>query len=510
MQVVPFNNLQDNIVYHANIFNYDKKFLTTLLNIGIKLDFTDYSQEKNVKSEDIESVIEFLKSKSKNQVSLMTLAVDHEYRRIQDDDPELVENKQQLKSVTKTLRHLFKLFQFSYDKAMEKVKQAMEGEGKIEPGDINANNMITCLLYFDGISMVNIDIIKLIENNASYTSKTLVELVFMLLNNNYLDFHIKEIASHILSIDLMQNDGSNEEQNENFSENCINLMKWIYELSIQQNRHSCLTSNLSLLLTIDENLEYFLGDEFNKEYNHLRKIFDLMTDADININIIYESLLCLWSISSNKKYFYIFENKNNKYIEKIVQVIRTNKIDKVARIGLMTLQNLLDSQTCVEILFDIKFMQTVSILLTNKWNDPVIKEMLHFCLDFLEKNYKSMNSFEKFMKELDNGILKKGSLHTREFWEENYKEFEFSNFEYIRRLVKFVSKDADGEDQIEQQCIACFDLGEFARLYPGGASVLEYFGAKEHLLKLIQHKNMELKNRALVCLQKIMMKSLKK
>jgi hypothetical protein len=322
----------------------------------------------------------------------MTLAVDHEYRRISDDDPELLSKKQQLKSVTKTLRHLFKLFQFSYDKAMEKVKQVMEGEGKIEPGEINANNIITCLLFFDGVSMVNIDIIKLIENNASYTNKSLVELVFMILNNNYIDFHIKEIASHILSIDLMQNDGSNEalEQNEDFSENCINLMKWIYELSIQQNRHSCLTSNLSLLLTIDENLEYFLGEEFNKEYNHLRKIFDLMTDADININIIYESLLCLWSISSNKKYFYIFENKNSKYIEKIVQVIRTNKIDKVARIGLMTLQNLLDSQTCVEILFDIKFMQTVSILLTNKWNDPVIRELLHFCLDFLEKNYKSM------------------------------------------------------------------------------------------------------------------------
>ena len=56
----------------------------------------------------------------------------------------------------------------------------------------------------------------------------------------------------------------------------------------------------------------------------------------------------------------------------------------------MTLQNLLDSQICVEILFDIKFMQTVSILLTNKWNDSVIKELLNYCLDFLEKNYKSM------------------------------------------------------------------------------------------------------------------------
>ena len=114
------------------------------------------------------------------------------------------------------------------------------------------------------------------------------------------------------------------------------------------------------------------------------------------------------------------------------------------------------------------------------------------------------------MKELDSGVIKKGSLHSKEFWEENYKEFEFSNFEYIRRLVKFVQNDTGGDNQIEQQCIACFDLGEFARLYPGGASILEYFGAKDHLLKLIQHKNMELKNRALVCLQKIMMKSLKK
>jgi V-type H+-transporting ATPase subunit H len=91
------------------------------------------------------------------------------------------------------------------------------------------------------------------------------------------------------------------------------------------------------------------------------------------------------------------------------------------------------------------------------------------------------------MKELDSGMLKKGSLHTREFWEENYKEFELSNFEYIRRLVRFVQGNTIGEGQIEQQCIACFDLGEFARLYPGGASILEYFGAKDCLLKLIKY-----------------------
>ena len=392
MQVVYFNNLQDDIVYHANIFNYDKQFLTSLLNKGIKINFHNYAQEKKVKPEDITLVMKFLESKSKDQVELMTIAVDHEYGRLQEDDQEIQKKIQQSRAATKTLRHLFTLFDYCFEKANEKAQQAMEGEGKIQAGEENADNLIACLLFFDGISMVNIDIIKLIENNASYTKKSsLVELVFGLLNNNLVDFHIKEIASHILSIDLMQNDGNTDaEENEIYLENCRNLMKWVYEMSIQKNRDSCLTSNLSLLLTIDENIDYFLGEEFNHEYNHLRKIFELMTDADININIIYESLLCLWSISSNKKYFYIFENKANKYIEKIVQVIRTNKIDKVARIGLMTLQNLLDSQTSVEILFDIKFMQTVSILLTNKWNDPIIKELLNFCLDFLEKNYKSM------------------------------------------------------------------------------------------------------------------------
>ena len=111
------------------------------------------------------------------------------------------------------------------------------------------------------------------------------------------------------------------------------------------------------------------------------------------------------------------------------------------------------------------------------------------------------------MKELDSGVLKQTSLHSTAFWEDNYKEFETDNFENIRKLVEIVrSKDTP----LDQKCFACFDIGEFARLYPGGAAILDFFHAKEALLELIQDKNLELKNRALVCLQKIMMKSLKK
>jgi V-type H+-transporting ATPase subunit H len=57
------------------------------------------------------------------------------------------------------------------------------------------------------------------------------------------------------------------------------------------------------------------------------------------------------------------------------------------------------------------------------------------------------------------------------------------------------------------KCIACFDLGEFARLYPAGAYKLENLGAKNSLMELIKNQNFELKNRALVCLQKLMMRT---
>ena len=391
---VNFKNLQDNIVYHSNIFNYDKQFLMTLLKNGVKINFSEYAQVKNVKMDEISKVITYLQSKSKEQLELMSNATYREFREygfLQDENNEdsgQKKGKENIKSVKQTLLHLYNLILYSFERAEETAKG--EEGGMIMAGEFNSDNIIGCLLFFDGISMANIDVIKIIEENAFNTGMSFIEIIFMILNHELVDFHIKEIASHILSIALMNDDRINTEIEQNsIFENSKKLMKWTYEQWIQKQRDSCFTSNLSLLLTIEDNIDYFLG-EFNNDFPCIRKLFELMTEPDININIIYEALLCMWNISSNKKYFYFFENREKKYIEKIVQVIRTNKIDKVARIGLMILKNLLDSQTCVEILFDIKFMQTVSILLTNKWNDPVIKELLNYCLDYLEKNYKSM------------------------------------------------------------------------------------------------------------------------
>jgi len=87
---------------------------------------------------------------------------------------------------------------------------------------------------------------------------------------------------------------------------------------------------------------------------------------------------------------------------------------------------------------------------------------------------------------------------------------ESENFEYIRKLTAIIKSPTITEGDLLKKCIACYDLGEFAKYYPSGHQVLGHFQAKETLLDLIQHENLELKNRALVCLQKIMMRSSKK
>lgn len=97
-----------------------------------------------------------------------------------------------------------------------------------------------------------------------------------------------------------------------------------------------MTSNFSLILTFDPCVEFFVST-LDNEKRCLQELFNLMI-KESNYNTIYEALFCVWNISNNPSTINHFENKNEKYLEKIVQVIKTNKIDKIARIGLLTIR----------------------------------------------------------------------------------------------------------------------------------------------------------------------------
>jgi hypothetical protein len=68
----------------------------------------------------------------------------------------------------------------------------------------------------------------------------------------------------------------------------------------------------------------------------LKNLFEVMKKD--NFNIIYEALFAIWNISNFSENVEIFETKRDKYLEIIVSVIKTNKIDKIARVGLMIIK----------------------------------------------------------------------------------------------------------------------------------------------------------------------------
>lgn len=89
------------------------------------------------------------------------------------------------------------------------------------------------------------------------------------------------------------------------------------------------------MFTRDECILYFLK-LFDSDKIILKALFSIMKKD--NFNIIYEALFAVWNISNFSENIEIFENKYDNFLETIVSVIKTNKIDKIARVGLMIIK----------------------------------------------------------------------------------------------------------------------------------------------------------------------------
>lgn len=132
-------------------------------------------------------------------------------------------------------------------------------------------------------------------------------------------------------------------------------------------------------------------------------------------------------------------------------------------------------------------------------NDPEVEQDCKQLYEVLMKNYRELSSYERWMAEVNSGVLRDGILHTEKFWRENVRELENEEFRMLRVLVRLL----DSEDE-SVQIIALNDLGEFARFYPNGRSILKTIGAKDKVMEMLDQGSDELKQKALRCISKIM------
>ena len=177
--------------------------------------------------------------------------------------------------------------------------------------------------------------------------------------------------------------------------------------------------------------------------------------------------------------------------------------EKSTRVGFKILRNLSVSNECVSLMIDNGFIDLVAFEQKKPISDEKLRENIVFLVEVIEKGYKIFSSFERFQRELESGKLSFGPCHCAKFWKENFKKAEVDDFKPIKQLIHLL----DSEDAITK-AVACFDLGEFSRLYPYSKLIVERINGKAKLISLVENSNEEVREQALVALQKLMIHNL--
>ncbi len=213
------SNLLDNLIYRANIFNYDTKFLNDVREKNLTLDLNEYNRTKNNNSiVDISTTLTFLKRKSPEQIEQVTKLV--EQREIEDVNIDGEEEHQvgYCKDARSTMIFLLDLILFSQAQlSSTETKKRAEMEN-MEVSDLkstqlkvnsNSDNILYALLYLDGLMMFNIDFIKCMDQYAPLLNTTLSKMLFDIMNDQFVDNITKEVASHLLAADMAFTDPDN-------------------------------------------------------------------------------------------------------------------------------------------------------------------------------------------------------------------------------------------------------------------------------------------------------------
>lgn len=339
-------DISKGIIFRANIFNYDNKFFEDFRNRNRRLDLNDFSQvsHKNIVQHK-QTVTEFLNRNFKDQIDLMNTLLDGEQYELEQAEDNKDENKDKTKRIVSkeariVLQVLLDVVNTSSKLLTEKEEDRLKNQDHLDDDEIlnrktevqrHSDNVLLALLYLDGLIMTQIDLISVINNQGPNVGVVVDELFYSLLDKTHLETSTKEIASHLLSASLSFTSLGKEFSNEKLSR----VLDWTFDycLNSDRRRDNCLTSNLCLLLADDRFLNLFMARK-----QAFRELIKILTRENVTLNTTYETLFCIWNIASNENYTYLFENKDDSLLERVVHVLKNNKIDKITRIGLIIIK----------------------------------------------------------------------------------------------------------------------------------------------------------------------------
>lgn len=271
-----------------------------------------------------------------------------------------------------------------------------------------------------------------------------------------------------------------------------------------------------------------------------------------SVQQLYELCFCLWTLTyeCNTSPAIRATFARDNAVHSLVDLVSSAPREKVIRVALSALRTLAsctseassDSSSKKEItastflneMIGYGLIKYIDQMKERQWTDPDIVDDLAVLHKLLHENFKEMSTWDVYLAEVQSGSLEWGILHTEKFFKENAKRFEGPNGDFSVVKVSswfgtlfvcnqhahtrfptpcaflsfqqiLIALTASNDEEV--QSIACYDIGEFVRHYPNGRAIARSLGAKDIVLKLVDHSNEELSRHALTAVSKMMVQN---
>ncbi|XP_059628597.1 V-type proton ATPase subunit H-like [Cornus florida] len=217
-----------------------------------------------------------------------------------------------------------------------------------------------------------------------------------------------------------------------------------------------------------------------------------------SIQLLYETCLCVWLLSFYEPALEYFATC--RILLRLVEVVKGSMKEKVVRVVVLTLRNLLSKETFGAQMVDLELPHIVQSLKAQAWSDEDLLDALNQLEDGLKDNIKRLSSFDKYKQEVLLGHLDWSPMHKDPaFWRDNITKFEENDFQILRVLITIL----DSSSSPRTLAVACYDLSQFIQYHPAGRVIVNDLKAKERVMKLINHQDAEVTKNALLCVQRL-------
>jgi len=237
----------------------------------------------------------------------------------------------------------------------------------------------------------------------------------------------------------------------------------------------------------------------------IQSVVAALLATNIGFQLQYQLIFVLWLLSFDTR---IAERMigANAVIRVLADILRESGKEKVTRIIIATLRNLLEKpeekkNEAALSMIQCKLLPVLSVLNGKTWVDEDIKDDVEVVYEKLNERVQDLSTFDEYAAEVRSGRLEWSPVHKSEkFWRENAQRLNEKNYELLKILTKLLEKSADPTIL----AVAAHDTGEYVRHYPRGKHVLENLGCKVMVMKMMTHNDPNVRKEALLAVQKLM------